>query len=240
MRLADIRATKFKSRLSGYDKEEVERFVKEVAQTVDHLETSNQYMQQELYDKNAKLDEFVGKESALNRSIVVAQEAADQLKADALDEAAQIIERAEEEAKQILADAGERAVAVRTEMAQLSEVGENFHQQLLQSVDGLKAGLEEERWARLFSRAPKASVQTPELERVIDELDLPVRNDRAEEIFDLKNKKAEEKRKKEEFFAQAEAKMQASSQNNDVPALDPADLKPAEGEEAEAPKQDEE
>lgn len=224
MRASDIRKQSFKSKLSGYDKEAVKQFIKEVAQTVDNLETSNQYMQQELYDKNAKLDEFTGKEAALNRSIVVAQEAADRLKEDALDEAELIIRRAQEEAERILREAAERALALNTETTNLAHVAENFYQQLLHQITGMKSGLEEERWSRLFDRAPADLVETPELDQVVHDLDLPLYNDKAEEIFELKNAEAEKKQAREAFFAQAEAKLKAASQDNDVPAIDPKDL----------------
>ncbi|MDK6369110.1 MULTISPECIES: DivIVA domain-containing protein [Aerococcus] len=213
MNASDLKDKTFKSKLSGYDKQEVDSFLQEVRHAMDNLETLNQYMQQEIFEKNAQLDEFRGKESALNRSIVVAQEAADKLREEALNEAELIVSRAEESAKELLTEAGERAVAVDTETTYLQQHGQVLRGQLMGLIHNSQQSLEDERWDKIFTAREEARGQCPNLEDLIADLDLPVRNDKAAEIFDLANAQVDEAKQKEEFF------------NNDQVAVMPEEVK---------------
>lgn len=210
---SDLKDKTFKSKLSGYDKQEVDSFLQEVRHAMDNLETLNQYMQQEIFEKNAALDEFRGKESALNRSIVVAQEAADKLREEALNEAELIVSRAEESANELLTQAAERAVAVDTETTYLQQHGQVLRGQLLGLIQNSQQSLEDERWDKIFTAREEARGQCPNLEELITDLDLPVRNDKAAEIFDLANAQVDEAKQKEEFF------------NNDQVAVMPDEVK---------------
>lgn len=209
MRAKDLKDKKFKQRVSGYDKKEVNAFLNEVMRTMDTLEANNQYMQQELYSVNNQLDTFRGKEATLNRSIVVAQQAADHLREQALTEAEEIINNATKEANRILEESAKKASSIELETEQLKGVSRQYLHQMLGFVNQIKDTLEDDRWEYLYGAQAVQSVDTPILDEVIKALDLPVFHQKGEEIFDANAEEATKKKQQEEFFSQGDGEAKA-------------------------------
>ncbi|MDO4680372.1 MAG: DivIVA domain-containing protein [Aerococcus sp.] len=195
----------FNKRFNGYDRQEVEDYLKEIARYVDQMEAANQYTQQELYAANQQLDEFHSKEASLNRSIVVAQQAADRLKTEALSEADLIVERAQEAAQAILNESAEKATTIRRETEQLKEVARSYVFQMQGFINQAKDTLEDERWEKLYSEQPVDPVETPILDSVLQGVDLPVVNGEAAGVYDEQYADEDKNRRQEEFFEQKEA-----------------------------------
>lgn len=213
MRSSEVTKQSFKQKLNGYSKEEVNNFQYEVRQTIENLETSNQHLQQELYDTNQKLEEFVGKEETLNRSIVVAQEAADRLRANALSEAEAIITKSEEEAERILTESAQKATAVNTETDNLQETARIFLHQTRGLINFAKESLDNNRWQKIFDETPIGTVDTPVLDDVLEKYQLPVRNNQADVIFATEKEAVE-----------LEQLVDGIASNNDKPAIFPEDV----------------
>lgn len=200
----DIQSKTFAKRFNGYDREEVEAYLKEVARHFDQMEATNQYAQQELYAANQQLDEFHAKEASLNRSIVVAQQAADRLKSEALSEADLIVKRAEEAAQALLAEAADQATTVKRETEQLKEVARGYVFQMQGFINQAKDTLEDERWEKLYGEQPVDPVATPALDSVLAGLDFPVANGKGEAIYDAQYATEDKARRQEQFFEQKE------------------------------------
>lgn len=207
MKANDVKNKNFKKKVSGYDRQAVDDFLKDVARTMDNLETDNQRLQQELYERNAELDEFHKKSETLNRSIVVAQEAADRLRNAALDEAETIVKQAEETAQDILTQAAQNASEVNRESNRLQEAARMYLHQSLGMAIQAKEMFENPRWAEYFDQDPSSPVETPVLDSILADLDLPVRNHQGQDILANQEKVVEKEQEKEAFF------------NNDKPAV---------------------
>lgn len=209
MRASEIKNMKFKQKISGYGKAEVDDYLNKVRVSMEKLEEQNKSLQDQLNEANKELDAAHRKEATVNRSIFVAQEAADRLREEALNEASLIVERAEEEARRLLAEAAEKAAVINTETDNLQEAARTYLHQSFGMILQAKDMYEDPRWENLFFEKPVGEVPTPQLDEVVKSYDLPVRSNKGEAIFDAAADKAEKEQRKEEFF------------NNDIPAIAP-------------------
>ncbi|MCI6735485.1 MAG: DivIVA domain-containing protein [Aerococcus urinaeequi] len=209
MRASEIKNMKFKQKISGYGKTEVDDYLNKVRVSMEKLEDQNKSLQDQLNEANKEVDAAHRKEATVNRSIFVAQEAADRLREEALNEAALIVERAEEEARRLLAEAAEKAAVINTETDNLQEAARTYLHQSFGMILQAKDMYEDPRWENLFFEKPVGDVATPQLDEVVKDYDLPVRSNKGEAIFEAAAEKAEKEQRKEEFF------------NNDIPAIAP-------------------
>ena len=209
MRASEIKNMKFKQKISGYGKTEVDDYLNKVRVSMQKLEDQNKSLQDQLNEANKEVDAAHRKEATVNRSIFVAQEAADRLREEALNEASLIVERAEEEARRLLAEAAEKAAVINTETDNLQEAARTYLHQSFGMILQAKDMYEDPRWENLFFEKPVGDVSTPQLDEVVKAYDLPLRSNKGEAIFDAAAEKAEKEQRKEEFF------------NNDIPAIAP-------------------
>ncbi|MFV8805049.1 DivIVA domain-containing protein [Aerococcus urinaeequi] len=209
MRASEMKNMKFKQKISGYGKTEVDDYLNKVRVSMQKLEDQNKSLQDQLNEANKEVDAAHRKEATVNRSIFVAQEAADRLREEALNEASLIVERAEEEARRLLAEAAEKAAVINTETDNLQEAARTYLHQSFGMILQAKDMYEDPRWENLFFEKPVGDVPTPQLDEVVKDYDLPVRSNKGEAIFEAAAEKAEKEQRKEEFF------------NNDIPAIAP-------------------
>lgn len=209
MRASEIKNMKFKQKISGYGKTEVDDYLNKVRVSMQKLEDQNKSLQDQLNEANKEVDAAHRKEATVNRSIFVAQEAADRLREEALNEASLIVERAEEEARRLLAEAAEKAAVINTETDNLQEAARTYLHQSFGMILQAKDMYEDPRWENLFFEKPVGDVPTPQLDEVVKDYDLPVRSNKGEAIFEAAAEKSEKEQRKEEFF------------NNDIPAIAP-------------------
>lgn len=209
MRASEIKNMKFKQKISGYGKTEVDDYLNKVRVSMQKLEDQNKSLQDQLNEANKEVDAAHRKEATVNRSIFVAQEAADRLREEALNEASLIVESAEEEARRLLAEAAEKAAVINTETDNLQEAARTYLHQSFGMILQAKDMYEDPRWENLFFEKPVGDVSTPQLDEVVKDYDLPVRSNKGEAIFEAAAEKAEKEQRKEEFF------------NNDIPAIAP-------------------
>ena len=88
----NITSKKFDTKMRGYNQAEVGAFLNEVAATVAELTSQNRELQEEVRANEEKLKYFADLKDSLNKSILVAQEAADKVKNNAKKESTPIAE----------------------------------------------------------------------------------------------------------------------------------------------------
>ena len=103
----NITSKKFDTKMRGYNQAEVGAFLNEVAATVAELTSQNRELQEEVRANEEKLKYFADLKDSLNKSILVAQEAADKVKNNAKKEAE--VREAQKQATDIVAAANEKA-----------------------------------------------------------------------------------------------------------------------------------
>ena len=105
----EINQIQFNTKMRGYNPTEVNAFIKEAAQTVQELTDQNRALQEKVKADESKIKYFSELKDSLNKSILVAQEAADKVKNNAKREADIMVREAQKQATDIVSTANEKA-----------------------------------------------------------------------------------------------------------------------------------
>ena len=97
----DIHNKEFTRKFRGYDEDEVNEFLDQVIKDFEMLLRENRQQQEVIQNMQSRVDYFSSMEETLNKSIIVAQEAGEEVKANATKEASLILKQAEREAEQL-------------------------------------------------------------------------------------------------------------------------------------------
>lgn len=113
----DIHNKEFSRRIRGYDEDEVNEFLDQVIKDYESVIRENKELQNQMLALQDRLDHFVNIEETLSKTIIVAQEAADEVKSNAKKESQLIIKEAEKNADRIINEAlsKSRRTAIETE-----------------------------------------------------------------------------------------------------------------------------
>ena len=101
----DIQQMVFRVKLRGYDKEEVNRFLEEVAQTVEALNRDNATLRERTVTLEQQVTELKRTEVTLSNTLVSAQSLADDVKRSAQRDAELIVKEAELKAEELFRQA---------------------------------------------------------------------------------------------------------------------------------------
>lgn len=105
----DIKNKQFNSKMRGYDRSEVDDFLKSVSETLTSLVEQNHQLAEENQTAKEQLRYFTEMKDSLNKSILVAQEAADKVKTNAKREAEIMVREAQKQATDIVSEANDKA-----------------------------------------------------------------------------------------------------------------------------------
>lgn len=108
----EITNKSFDTKMRGFNQSEVRDYLNEVAQTVQELNEKNRELSEMVKANEEKLKYFTDLKDSLNKSILVAQEAADKVKNNAKKEAEIMVREAQKQATDIVSEANEKANAV--------------------------------------------------------------------------------------------------------------------------------
>lgn len=142
----DIRKHAFPRRLSGYDREDVDGFLRMVADDYEGLLREAERLRKQVTELTAKVEQLSANESVLQETLTTAQRLSDDVKRTAVKEAELKISEAEIRAEKILGAAHRRAArlaediremkALKTRLASAVRATIQTHLELL---DGLAA-----------------------------------------------------------------------------------------------------
>ncbi len=96
---------KFNNSLNGYNKLEVNNFVNEVTSEYESMLTKLKRQDEDIANLKNELERYKNMENTLNRAIMVAEDASNQIKKVARDEARGVIDDAKRNASRIVNDA---------------------------------------------------------------------------------------------------------------------------------------
>ena len=130
----DIQQTVFKTRFRGYDKEEVNRFLEELAETVEELNRDNAVQREKIVFLEQQLTELKRTEATLSNTLVSAQSLAEDVKRSAQREAELVIREAELKAGEMVRQASVELTNTERDLAALQK-------QRLLMVERLRATL---------------------------------------------------------------------------------------------------
>jgi cell division initiation protein len=130
----DIQQMVFRSKFRGYDKEEVNRFLEELARTVEELNRDNAILREKIVFLEQQLTELKRTEATLSNTLVSAQTLAEDVKRTAQREAELVMREAELKAGELIRQA-------RVELTDTQRDLSGLQKQRLLMVERLRATL---------------------------------------------------------------------------------------------------
>lgn len=115
----DIQQMVFKVTFRGYDREEVNRFLEELAQTVEILNRDNAVLREKLTFTEQQLGEVKKTEAALSHTLIAAQSMAEEVKRTAQRDGELIIKEAELRGGEVMRQARAELADVHRELSEL-------------------------------------------------------------------------------------------------------------------------
>ena len=126
---------KFSTSFKGYSKIEVNTFVKEVTKEYENMLTNLKNRDQEILNLRKELEKYKNLENTLNKAIIVAEDASNNIKRVARDESNSIIEDAKKNASRIVNDALLKAERVEYEAQNLKRKVIVFKRRFKQALE---------------------------------------------------------------------------------------------------------
>ncbi len=168
----DIHNKQFKKKMRGYDEDEVNEFLNEIITDFEQLLTERKETKNELEEQKKRLAQFENIEESLNKSIVVAQEAADKLKENSQKESDNIVQEAQNKADKIIQDAQnnadtllkkavEQAQKIEQETEELRKQSRVFRQRLQLMVESQLELITDDQWENVLAvqEIPEAKLE---------------------------------------------------------------------------------
>lgn len=146
----DIHNKEFTRGFRGYDEDEVNDFLDLVIKDFEKVIREKKALDERVHELEEKLSHYSNIEETLNRSILVAQESADEVKSNANKEAKLIIKEAEKNADRIVNDALAKSRATAMEVEELKKQAKVFRTRLKMLVEAQLDIIDTNDWEELF------------------------------------------------------------------------------------------
>ncbi len=142
----DIHNMEFpKKWFGGYDRNAVDEFLNQVIQEFELLIRENAHLKEQIEHLQGKLEQYRSLEETINRTLVVAQEAAEDIKTNARKESDLVIQEARLQAERIIEAGQVKARRIADENADLSRAAYIMRSQVrsllqaqLEAIDNLR------------------------------------------------------------------------------------------------------
>lgn len=148
----DIHNKEFGRRLRGYDEDEVNEFLDQVIKDYEAIIRENKELHNQILAVQEKLDHFANIEETLSKTIIVAQEAADEVKSNAKKEAQLIIKEAEKNADRIINDSIVKSRKISLEVDELKKQASIYRARFRTLVEAQLDLLSNDGWEVLEKR----------------------------------------------------------------------------------------
>ncbi|WP_067838780.1 DivIVA domain-containing protein [Amphibacillus sediminis] len=146
----DIHNKEFTRGLRGYDQDEVNEFLDQVIKDYELIIREKKDLQRQVEEMKEKLSHFSNIEETLNKSILIAQQTAEDVKGNATKESKLIIREAEKNADRIINDALEKSRRIEIEVEELKKQAKVFQTRLKMLVEAQLELIENSDWESLF------------------------------------------------------------------------------------------
>lgn len=142
----DIHNKEFTHSFRGYSVEEVNDFLDRVAKDFEQILRDNLELKDQINQLNEKMKGYQKLEATMHNAIVIAQEAAEEVKQNAKREADLIRREADREAQKIIEDSRYRSSRILTEHDELFKQAHVFKMRFRSFLEAQIAALEMEDW----------------------------------------------------------------------------------------------
>ncbi|HEY4552577.1 MAG TPA: DivIVA domain-containing protein [Bacillaceae bacterium] len=146
----DIHNKEFSRGFRGYDEDEVNEFLDQVIKDYELIIREKKELEEKLSGLNERLGHFSNIEETLHKSIVVAQEAAEEVRGNAQKEAKLIIREAEKNADRIVNEALSKARKIALEIEELKKQSKVFRTRFKMLIEAQLDLLRNDDWDHLM------------------------------------------------------------------------------------------
>ncbi len=146
----DIHNKEFTKKWKGYDEDEVNEFLDQVIKDYEMVIREKNDLQEQVNQLNQKIGHFTNIEETLNKSILIAQETAEELKGNASKESKLIIKEAEKNADRIINEALTKSRRISMDVEELKKQAKVFRTRLKMLVEAQLDMIETDDWDQLF------------------------------------------------------------------------------------------
>lgn len=145
----DIHNKEFSRRMRGYDEDQVNEFLDQIIKDYEGLIRENKELQTSLAAIEERLGHFTNIEETLSKAIIVAQNAADELKSNAKKESQLIVREAEKNADRIINESLAKSRRIAIEMEDLKKQSMIYRTRFRSLLEAQIEILKEESWDSL-------------------------------------------------------------------------------------------
>ncbi len=171
----EVEEKKFTKQMRGYNKEEVDEFIAEVARDYEKLYKESLAAKDKIATLTDAVKQYKTMEDTLQQAIIVAQSAGEEVKKNAYAKAENIIKDAQNRASEIVNDAGKEVTKVNYEYEEMRRNVEIFRTRIISLLTSQLSIVKEFAMAdpgikQAYEEEPKAEV-TPEEVKVEEKKD---------------------------------------------------------------------
>ncbi|MEG0289531.1 MAG: DivIVA domain-containing protein [Carnobacterium sp.] len=182
----DIHNKEFPVKMRGYDQDEVNDYLDQIIKDYEMVLKENRELEKNLKFSEEKVTHYNNLQDALNKSIIVAQDAADRLKENAAKEAELISLEAEKNADRLLDEAVAKAKKITTETDELRRQSRVFKQRLQLMIESQLEMVKNEEWEDILKPSQEEALELPTLKEMLSDIQATEVDDE-----DLKEEKTE-------------------------------------------------
>ncbi|SHN15251.1 DivIVA domain-containing protein [Gracilibacillus kekensis] len=146
----DIHNKEFARGFRGYDEDDVNEFLDQVIKDYETVMREKKELKDKVEQLNERVSHFSNIETTLNKSILVAQETAEEVKENAKKESKLIIKEAEKNADRIINEALHKSRSIALEVEELKKQAKVFRTRLKMLVEAQLDLVENNDWDGLF------------------------------------------------------------------------------------------
>ncbi|MFY4773795.1 DivIVA domain-containing protein [Metabacillus sp. RGM 3146] len=146
----DIHNKEFNKGFRGYDEDEVNGFLDQVIKDYEITIREKKELESKVLEMDDKLSHFINIEDTLNKSILIAQEAAEEVKRNAQKEAKLIIKEAEKNADRIINESLSKSRKIAMEIEELKKQSKVFRTRFQMLIEAQLDLLKNDDWDHLL------------------------------------------------------------------------------------------
>lgn len=158
----DIHNKEFSKGFRGYNEDEVNEFLEQIMKDLEILIKEKKELEAQLKSSSERVGHFTSIEETLHKSIVVAQEAAEEVRRNSQKEAKLIVKEAEKNADRIVNEALTKARKVALEIEELKKQSKVFRNRFKMLVEAQLDLINTDDWNHLM----EYDVDTTEIDRI--------------------------------------------------------------------------
>ncbi|MCC2687181.1 MAG: divIVA [Paenibacillaceae bacterium] len=145
----DIHNKEFGRSFRGYDEDQVNEFLDQIIKDYEALIRENKDLQSQVMSLQERVDHFTNIEDTLSRTIVVAQETADEVKSNAKKEAQLVLKEAEKNADRIINESLAKSRKIAMEMEELKKQASIYRTRFRSLIEAQLELLKDDGWHTL-------------------------------------------------------------------------------------------